>query len=164
MSRRRSNGQINSGRQGRLIAGLVGLLLSLAYGQQAWTTLPMGIMRQPGPAVFPLIVAGLMAVSSLMILLEEMRAADSVEGPLGLPRGAGLHRLLGVVASLVGYGVMAYLVGHLTASILLSLALVHLINPGSWVRTVVIGLAISLSTYGLFVSILGVPLPKGVLW
>jgi hypothetical protein len=59
---------------------------------------------------------------------------------------------------------MAYLGGHLVASILLSLALVHLINPGSWVRTVVIGLAISLSTYGLFVSILGVPLPKGVLW
>ena len=89
---------------------------------------------------------------------------DSEEGPLRLPSGAGLQRLLGVVASLVGYGVMAYLGGHLVASILLSLALVHLINPGSWVRTVVIGLAISLSTYGLFVSILGVPLPKGVLW
>jgi len=159
-----SNGRINSGRRGRLIAGLVGLLLSLGYGQQAWTTLPMGKIREPGAAVFPLIVAAFMAVSSLMILFEEMRSLDSEEGPLGLPSGAGLHRLLGVVASLVGYGVMAYLVGHLIASVLLSLALVHLINPGSWVRTVVIGLAISLSTYGMFVSMLGVPLPRGVLW
>ena len=159
-----SNGRFNSGRRGRLIAGLIGLLLSLGYGQQAWTTLPMGKMRQPGAAVFPLIVAALMAVSSLMILFEEMRYRDSEEGPLGLPSGAALQRLLAIVASLVGYGVMAYAVGHLIASILLSLALVHLINPGSWVRTVVIGLAISLSTYGLFVSILGVPLPKGVLW
>ena len=159
-----SNGRINSVRGGRLIAGLAGLLLSLGYGQQAWTTLPMGKIRQPGAAVFPLIVAALMAVSSLMILFEEMRAVDSEEGPLGLPSGAGLHRLLGVVASLVGYVVMAYLVGHLIASVLLSLALVHLINPGSWVRTVVIGLAISLSTYGMFVSMLGVPLPRGVLW
>lgn len=75
-----------------------------------------------------------------------------------------MHRLLGVVASLVGYGVMAYLGGHLIASVLLSLALVHLISPGSWVRTVVIGLAISLSTYGMFVLMLGVPLPRGVLW
>jgi len=124
----------------------------------------MGKIRQPGAAVFPLIVAALMAVSSLMILFEEMMSLDSEEGPLGLPRGAGLHRLLGVVASLVGYGVMAYLGGHLIASVLLSLALVHLISPGSWVRTVVIGLAISLSTYGMFVLMLGVPLPRGVLW
>src|SRR4030067_1879665 len=99
-------------------------------------------------------LAAFMAVSSLMILLEKMRSLDSEEGPLGLPSGADLHRLLGIVASLVGYGVMAYLVGHLIASVLLSLALVHLINPGSWVRTVVIGLAISLSPYGMFVSML----------
>ena len=105
-----------------------------------------------------------MAVSSLMVLFEEMRSLDSEEGPLGLPSGAGLHRLLSVVASLVGYVVMASLVGHLIASVLLSLALVHLIKPGSWVRTVVVGLAISLSAYGLFVSMLGVPLPGGVLW
>ena len=159
-----SNGRNNSVRRGRLIAGLVGLLVSLSYGQQAWTTLPMGKMRQPGAAVFPLIVAALMAVSSLMILFEEMRPLRSEEGPLGLPRGAGLHRLLGVVATLVGYGVMAHLVGHLIASVLLCLALVHLINPRSWVRTLVIGLAISLSTYGMFVWMLGVPLPRGVLW
>jgi len=60
--------------------------------------------------------------------------------------------------------VVAYLVGHLIGSVLLSVALVHLIKPGSWVRTVVIGLAISLSAYAMFISILGVPLPKGVLW
>ncbi len=159
-----SNGRINGVRRGRLIASLIGLVVSLAYGQQAWTTLPMGKIRQPGAAVFPLIVAALMAVSCLMVLFEEMRSQNSEEGPLGLPSGAGLHRLLGVVASLVGYGVMAYLVGHLLGSILLCLALVHLIHPGSWVRTVVIGLAISLSTHGMFVWMLGVPLPKGVLW
>ena len=158
------NGSMNGLRRGRMIAGLVGLLLSLAYGQQAWTKLPMGQIRQPGAAVFPLIVAALMAISSLMILFEERKSLDSMEGPLGLPSGSGLRRLLGAVATLVGYVLMAYLVGHLIASILLSLALVHLINPGSWVRTVVIGLAISLSTYGLFVSMLGVPLPRGVLW
>ena len=124
----------------------------------------MGKISQPGAAVFPLIVAALMAVSSLMVLFEEMRSLNSEEGPLGLPSGAGLHRLLSVVASLVGYVVMAYLVGHLIASVLLSLALVHLIKPGSWVRTVVVGLAISLLAYGLFVSMLGVPLPEGVLW
>jgi putative tricarboxylic transport membrane protein len=147
-----------------MIAGLVGLLLSLGYGQQAWTTLPIGKIREPGAAVFPLIVAALMAVSSLVIFFQEMRSSDPEEGPLVLPSGASLHRLLGAVASLIGYVVMAHLVGHLIASVLLSLALVHLINPGSWVRTVVIGLAISLSTYGMFVSMLGVPLPRGVLW
>ena len=159
-----SNGRINGVRRGRLIASLIGLLVALGYGQQAWTTLPMGQMRQPGAAVFPLIVAALMAVSSLMILFEEMRSRNSEEAPLTLPSGAGLHRFLGVVASLVGYGVLAYLMGHLLGSVLLCLALVHLINPGSWVRTVTIGLAISLSTYGMFVWMLGVPLPRGVLW
>ena len=160
----RSNGQINSVRRGRLIASLAGLLLSLGYGLQAWITLPMGKMSQPGAAVFPLIVAVFMLVSSLVILFEDMRSLDSEEGPLGLPSGTGLHRLLGVLASLVGYVVVAYLVGHLIGSFLLSLAMVHLIKPGSWIRTLVIALAVSLSAYGVFVSMLGVPMPKGVLW
>jgi len=160
----RSNSQISGVRRGRLIAGLAGLLLSLGYGLQAWITLPMGTMSQPGAAVFPVMVAVLMAVSSLVILFEDMRSPDSEEGPLGLPSGAGLHRLLIFIASLVGYVVIAYLGGHLIASVLLSVVLVHLIKPGSWIRTLVIGLAISLSAYGVFVWILGVPMPKGVLW
>ena len=159
-----SSGRINSVRRGRLIAGLIGLLLSLGYGLNAWITLPMGKMSQPGAAVFPLMVAVLMVVSSLVILFEDMRSLDSGEGPLGLPSGASLHRLLGAIASVVGYVVVAYLVGHLIGSFLLSVALVYLIKPGSWVRTVVIGLAISLSAYGVFGWMLGVPMPKGVLW
>ena len=124
----------------------------------------MGTMKQPGAAVFPLIVAALMLVSSLVVLFEDMRSPDSEESPLRLPSGASLYRVLGVIASLAGYAVVAHLVGHLIASTLLSFAMVHLIKPGSWVRTVVIGLAISLSSYGVFVWVLGVPMPKGVLW
>ena len=124
----------------------------------------MGTMSQPGAASFPLMVAVLMAVSSLVILLEDMKSSDSGEGSLGLPSGAGFYRVLGVVVSLAGYAVIAHLVGHLIGSVLLSLAMVHLIKPGSWIRTLVIGLAVSLSAYGVFIAMLGVPMPKGVLW
>lgn len=160
----RSSGRINSARRGRMIAGLVGLLLSLGYGQQAWTTIEMGKISQPGAGVFPLIVAVFAVVSSLALLFEEMRSLGSEEDLLDIPSGVDLHRLLSVLASLIGYVVMAHLVGHLIASVLLCLALVHLIKPASWKRTGVVGLAISLLAYGLFVSMLGVPLPGGVLW
>lgn len=157
------NRRFNGARRGRLIAGLVGLLLSLGYGQQAWSTLPLGKPGQPGAAVFPLMVAALMAASSLGILVEEMRSANLGEEPLGLPHGADLRRFLGVIVSLFGYVALTSLVGHLIASTLMSLALVHLIKPGSWLRTIVAGLAISLSAYALFVILLGVPLPAGEL-
>lgn len=156
--------RLGASRRGRLIAGLIGLLVSLGYGQQAWTTLPMGKPSQPGAAVFPIMVAALMAASSLMILGEEMRSGEAEEEALKLPSGADLRRLLGVLAGLVGYVVVASLLGHLLGSILLSLALVHLIKPGSWLRTVVAGLAIALSAYVLFVVLLAVPLPTGGLW
>lgn len=149
--------------RGRLVVGLLGLLLSLGYGWQAWTTLPLGKPSQPGAAVFPLIVAVLMAVASLSIAVEEIRSAESGDEPLHLPSGSDLRRLLGVIASLFGYVALASLVGHLIASSLLSLALVHLLKPGSWPRTLVVGLAISLSAYALFVMLLAVPLPKGEL-
>ncbi len=144
-----------------MAVGLLGLLLALGYGQQAWTTLPMGRPNQPGAGVFPMLVAVIMALSSLGILWEQIRSSEADDDRLRLPTGADLRRFLGVVVAIFGYIALASLFGHLVASIALSLAMVHLIKPGSWPRTILVGLAISLSAYWVFVMLLGVPLPKG---
>lgn len=143
--------------------GVAGLLLSAGYAVEAANTLPMGSLSEPGAALFPILVAVLMAISSLALVVEQARLTGSADASLPLPRGADLRRLLGIALSVIGYIWLLSYLGFLVASILMALALVRLLTAGSWVRTAVVALAISISTYVLFVVILGVPLPKGEL-
>lgn len=151
--------------KGQLAIGILGLLLSVGYLQQTATTLPVGSLSAPGAAIYPFVVGGLMVLVSLGVVLERLvLPPDPRERPLALPRGADRRRLLGVVGTVVAYAVLVNLLGFLWTTVLSSLALVHLIKPGSWRRTVITALAISLSTYVLFVTILDVPLPRGYFW
>lgn len=145
--------------------GLAGLLLSLAYGTMGGLTLPMGERATPGAAVFPIVVAALMAVTSLMIVVEQVWGrAGQEEEPLDLPRGTDLRRLLGTGLSALAYIVLAKYLGSLVANTVMCLALVRLLEPTlPWWRVVIVALGLSVSTYVLFNVILGVPLPEGIL-
>jgi putative tricarboxylic transport membrane protein len=144
--------------------GLAGLLLSLAYGTNGVMTLPMGKMAAPGAAVFPLAVAVAVAVISLMIVLEQVWGKpEEGDGPLDLPRGADLRRLLSTGVSVVAYIVLAKYLGSLVANAVLCLWLVRLVEPTlSWWRLILVALGLAVSTYVLFNMILGVPLPEGI--
>ncbi len=150
--------------RGRLIAGLLGLLLSVGYGWEAVNTLPVGSLREPGAAFFPLLVAAFMFLASAAVVGEQLRLRRMQGAPLDLPGGSDLRRLVLMAITIFGFVWLVSLVGFLVASVLMSLALVRLLKLGSWLVTVVAGLAIALSTYALFVLILNVPLPTGDLW
>lgn len=161
---KRSGTALGARRRGRLYAGLAGLALSLGYGLLAVTDLPMGKISQPGAAVFPVIVALVMAAASVGLVLEQLvSAAVTEERPMDLPRGADLRRLLAFGASIAGYVLLAPVLGHLPASAVLCIALVRLLKPASWRSNVVTGVAIAIAAWAFFDVALGVSLPKGVL-
>lgn len=149
---------------GRLAVGLLGILLSAGYALEAYNTLPLGSIREPGAALFPLMVAALMAGAGLAIVVEQTKLRTAERAPLDLPRGADLRRLLSIAVTIFGYVWMVSYLGFLPASVAMSLILVRLLKSRSWLETIVTGLAIAFSTYVLFVMILNVPLPKGELW
>lgn len=150
-------------RQGRLITGVLGLVLSAVYAYMAYR-LPMGKLDQPGAGVFPLVVAAIAAVASLLLVAEQVaEAMKAGDGAIGLPRGADLRRLVGFGASIAVYIVLAMFLGNLIAGFVMCLVIVRLLDPRSWRRVVVTAAAIALGAHFLFVFILGIPLPEGSL-
>lgn len=160
----RNKAPAGSKQRGRLAVGAMGLALSLGYAGVALTTLPIPEPQRAGPAAFPLLVALVLLVSSIGVVLEQVRhMARDGEEQLELPRGVDLRRLLSFGASIVGYVALLALLGHLVASSLMCVAMVRLLKPAPWRPTVVVALAISISVFVLFVLILEVPLPMGML-
>src|SRR5699024_5973994 len=52
------------------IAGVIGLVVAAATAWIAWHNYPLGTLDRPGSAFFPLLVAALMAVASVIALIE----------------------------------------------------------------------------------------------
>jgi putative tricarboxylic transport membrane protein len=144
--------------RGRLVAGLAGLVLTGAYVVEMLRTLSFGALNQPGAAVFPMIAAGMMAIASVALIVEQVRTRGGEPG-LEVPRGAALVRLLLVAGALVAYVLLASFLGHVVAGLVLALVLVRVLEPGSWMRTIVTAVAIAASIEVVFVQLLGVPLP-----
>src|SRR5690625_6744410 len=104
------------------IAGVIGLVVAAATAWIAWNNYPLGTLDRPGSAFFPLLVAALMAVASVIALIEARGATFGYE-PIAWRRfgiatgvilgGAGLMTVIGFMqVAIVGtYGVDILIVG-----------------------------------------------------
>lgn len=102
------------------IAGVIGLLVAAVTAWIAWNNYPLGTLDRPGSAFFPLLVAALMAVASVIALVEARGATFGYE-PIAWRRfgiaagvilaGAGLLPIFGFVpVALVGTTGLAILI------------------------------------------------------
>jgi putative tricarboxylic transport membrane protein len=147
-------------RRGYLVIGAAGLVLAIGYLGMS-LQLPFGRLDQPGAGVFPVIVAVLVAATSVMTMVEgwRMSADDTVD----LPAGAGRARLLGLVGLMLGYFLVLPWLGQIVSSILFSAFMIRLLSDLSWPRVTAYAIVMALSLYAFFVLVLKVPMPRGVL-
>lgn len=142
-------------------AGIVGILLSSGYLHMT-LDLPMGEIDQPGAGVFPLLVAGILFVASLSALWEGWR--NRVGSPaLDIPQGADRTRLLKLVTLLLIYFLAIPWAGFSLSSVFFSTALIRLISDLSWPRCAIYALLMTASIHIIFITILKVPMPAGML-
>jgi putative tricarboxylic transport membrane protein len=151
--------------KGYLVVGGGGLVLAAAYLAAA-VRLPFGKMDQPGAAVFPMMVAALLVAASLAVMWEgwSVQAAEPVE----MPHGQGLGRMLGLVGALLAYMLLLPWLGQLLAGFAFCLALMRLLAQAettavSWLRIAASAAVMSGAIYVLFVHLLMVPMPRGIL-
>ena len=119
----------------------------------------------PGPALFPRILGTLMAALGAALAVQGARARDATQAV----EWRRLHRNVGLINALVVLvGVLAYLglvewLGFLiTGTLLLFLMMWRLrVAP---VRALVVAIAFITIVHFLFVKVLRVPLPLGLLW
>jgi putative tricarboxylic transport membrane protein len=146
-----------------LVAGLLAAALGAAVVLYVRTfpELPDG---QPGPALFPGIVGGLLVLFGLVLAVRAVPAIRRGERPgVGAPAATeGRLRALGVVGFVVGYLLLAETLGFLVTMAVLLFLLMWLLGS----RPLVAACAAAVTTGFIFLvfgELLLVPLPPGPL-
>ncbi len=149
---------------GHIVAGVLGLVLSGSYAIAAVNTLSLGTLAKPGPAAFPILVAALIAISSLGVLAEQWsgRSADGNER-IEIPTRHDAMRVAAVVLAFLVYLTLTPFLGHWLASILLCIIAVRSLSQLNLLWVLLTGTVIATVAYVFFALLLGVQLPTGTL-
>ena len=147
--------------EGYMGAGMIGILLSAGYLHMT-LDLPMGEMDQPGAGVFPLLLAGVLCVASLSALWEGWQTR-STHVALDLPRGSDRTRLLKLICLLLVYFLAIPWAGFALSSIVFCALMIRLLSTLTWRRSLTYSLAMTAAIYIIFIAVLKVPMPLGVL-
>lgn len=150
---------------GRVQAAVAGAVPLALGGFAAWLSfgLNVGSLTDPGPGLWPLIVAGLLvACGAGVIAVEVVNGGKATEGEAAGDTEAFTRGTVGVVAAAAGLVVYASLfevVGFEIPTVLLLFVWLRLLGRESWRGSAVIAVAVTAAAYALFILGLGVPLP-----
>ena len=133
----------------------------------AFQSFRLSVWSQFGPdeGFFPLAIAVVIIVLSLIILLKALHPAraEGETGTAGTWRGKKetIFKVSFYTILMVAYGLLMERLGFLMASTLLLFPLAKIVERQSWTKALMlVGISIATS-YILFACLLGVPLPKG---
>lgn len=138
---------------------LIGALLYLYRVSQFPST---QAMRSIGPAFFPNIVGGAFAFLSVLLILEGRRSAPA---PVfeGKAQRTNVYRAVVMVALLVVVSFSLEFLGFVIVSFLFTLVTQLLLGERNALKAALIALAVTVVLYGLFITLLRIPLPRGLI-
>lgn len=168
--------------QGNLITGVAALVIGIGYLTMAFQLRASALADAVGPAGLPKVLGFLMVAFGGILCVQAVlagRARSSKGAVVTAPGGtveaepaddaegvslAGLAKAGGLLAIAVGYLLVVKVVGYpvAVAALLIAVAL-HGGVKATW-RVFVIGIAGAVVYWILFVLILGIPLPTGILF
>ncbi len=146
----------------RIIGSLL-LLLALAY---YWLTygIEVGLASDLlGPTFFPRTLAILLVVASAALVVRSLRARRG-EGEEPPPAGDAPHRLVWTLALTVAYLLLLPRAGYLLLTPVYLGAFAYLLGYRSWKPLVGTAVGVTVALYLIFGRMLGVRLPRGVLF
>jgi putative tricarboxylic transport membrane protein len=145
------------------IIGAAALLLAAVY-LYATSQIPTLEIGDPlGPKAFPILLGIALIAAAILLFIETLKAdAETGEKPL---RGSMRHWWLigGVTGWTALYFGLFDRAGYLIATVVYLLPMMVVFNYGKWVANVLTTVLWAVGSYVLFVKILGVVLPVGLL-
>lgn len=148
--------------RGDLASGVIVVAVGAAilFYVRGFPTLPSG---EPGPALFPGIIGGLMLVMGAILVVrgiaQRTRRAASVDKPV-VPYRRGWVNAGCIVGAIVFYLLVVDLLGFLTTVTLMSTLLIVRLGTKVWVA-IVAGIVSTVAIWSIFNKVLLVPLPLG---
>ena len=144
-----------------VISAVTLLALALAALFEA-SKLPFGRLSSPQPGFFPLILAAILAVFSLLLLAQAIGGTKEASGVF---RGGSAiwKRIVLAIAALVIFGVLFESLGYIISTFLFIAFLLRAVERQKWSLVVIVALFTSLATYLVFGLLLNTPLPGGIL-
>jgi putative tricarboxylic transport membrane protein len=143
------------------ISAVALLALALAVLLEA-SKLPFGRVGSPQAGFFPLILAVVLAIFSLVFLTQAIdgykaEPGDSRRGP------TTWNKIVLAIGALVVFGLLFESLGYVISTFLFISFLLRVVERQKWSLVVVIAFFTSLATYLVFGLLLNTPLPAGIL-
>lgn len=148
-------------RKAYLAVGGAGVFFAAGYLGLS-VQLPLGQLARPGAAIYPILAGSLLLVGSVAALIEGWKLKRDER--IDVPTGPDLWRLLGLVGVLLAYFLVLPWLGQLLSSTLFCIVLMRILSDLSWPGIVLRSVAITVPAYFVFIHLIKVPMPRGVLF
>jgi len=128
------------------------------------------IPQTVGPAAMPIGILVLLMVNAIFLFIQSTSGRKvSASSPTAKPEAPPLpwvkknRGIILVILGLVIYGLILVPIGFILATSFLIIYEARVLQPGRWIRNVVLGVGSSALVYFTFIKLLNVMLPAGIL-
>ncbi|MCU1412397.1 MAG: hypothetical protein JWR04_3104 [Rhodoglobus sp.] len=155
--------QMGRVRQGRLILGVLLLLVAVGYTYQAFQ-IPPGALDRPGAGFFPRIVGFVAIAIMLILILESVFSTQKTEDDLELPQGEKLRLVIIFFFGTLAFVLLLPILGQYITGAVYSVAMIKFLGKTPWWRAVLWGVVLSAGIAFIFINLLLVSLPQGIIF
>ena len=142
---------------------LAGMLLVAGGYLYLTLALPTPALADPlGPQIFPMLVCAGLFLSALLLVLELWRSSATLQASEPFDRRA-LALLVGITVWTGLYFFAFERAGFLLSTVVFLFGLMTVFNPGRWGVNAACATGFALGAWLLFVAVLSVRLPQGIL-
>lgn len=125
--------------------------------------LPLGTAEIPGAGLFPFVLGIILVALSSSLLFLSFRAKE-IPREDAFPKGKDRQRIVAVALTLLFFAVFLKPLGFGVCSAVMMVAVLKLFGLRSWIKAILISLVTIAISYYLFVILLDIPLPRGILF
>jgi putative tricarboxylic transport membrane protein len=137
------------------LSGTVLVFFALVIAKES-LHLPVGTIRQPGPAFFPILLALLLLLFGIGVVLTGRRAPL-----LSSLRWDGWRHALAILAASIFAVFALERLGYRLTMLAVLIMLFKLVEQRGWAMSLALAFGLSFGSFFLFYTILRVPLPQG---
>jgi len=152
---------LDSIRLGRVIVCIVSLAVSIGYLMMA-LDMPQGTGAQPGPGMWPVAVGGAWIVISLIVIGEAL-FTQQVVGSVDFPKGIYRRDVILYLSATLGFIIALPWLGQYIAAVLYTFVLFKFLSKLPLWRVILNSLIVGIGVSALFIIVLQVRMPKGVI-